>query len=354
MSIAYSLPFLKVKGESELRFDLRDLKLFFLGKVIWIREFYIILIAIIFILFLIITITVIFGKVWCGWLCPQTILLDLSKDILSIISKKRSKFVFKILLLPVSALASLGIIWYFIPPLQMMEILLKSNTITGFFIFQWFIIYIVLAFIGRNFCKGVCPYSVFQDLLSDNKTVTIYSNPDRLNSCIGCNMCIKACPLGIYLKNGLKRELIYWAEGIDACSSISQKKGSFPIIEYRGKILRPKAFIFGSITALVGLVFLVLVYIRPELNFIITRNPLQIAKGINSYTYSIQNNGNRRLILKIDVEEPFIIIGRKEIRVPPYSTIHKRIVVRAKEWENRVRFVLKGSKVNIERETNFL
>ena len=73
------IPFLKIRGESALRFDIPSLRLHFFGLSLWMEEFFILLIAVIFLIFLFLLITLLFGRIWCGWLCPQTVLSDLTR-----------------------------------------------------------------------------------------------------------------------------------------------------------------------------------------------------------------------------------------------------------------------------------
>jgi polyferredoxin len=74
--IVIGLPFLKIRGESALRFDIPSLKLHVFGCTIWMQEFFIVLVATIFFTLFIAFITLVFGRIWCGWLCPQTVIVD--------------------------------------------------------------------------------------------------------------------------------------------------------------------------------------------------------------------------------------------------------------------------------------
>ncbi|NTW62953.1 MAG: 4Fe-4S binding protein, partial [Chlorobiaceae bacterium] len=112
--IITGLPFLSINGQSAFRFDIPELKLYFFGTVIWIREFYLFLAAILFLLLVITFVTAIFGRIWCGWLCPQTVLLDLSESLASRFGIKKSATIRNILLIPLSALVALTLIWYFV------------------------------------------------------------------------------------------------------------------------------------------------------------------------------------------------------------------------------------------------
>ena len=157
------LPFLVIKGQSALRFDIPTLKLYVFGSVIWIREFYLILGVVLFFLLFIAFVTVIFGRIWCGWFCPQTVLLDLSKSIAKLFGRKNQKIIHSLLLILLSALVSITMIWYFVPPAETLKTLFISSTITSFFLVLWIAIYLELAFLGRKFCTSICPYAMLQN-----------------------------------------------------------------------------------------------------------------------------------------------------------------------------------------------
>lgn len=354
-ALIIGLPFLKVKGESALRFDIPNLKLYFFGTVIWIKEFYLILIATIFLLILIVFITTIFGRVWCGWLCPQTVLLDLSTRMTSIIGRKKRDFVQKILLLPLTALVSLTLIWYFVPPAETMARLFSSKIITGFFLVQWVVIYSELSFLGRRFCSTICPYSMLQGSLFDSNTLVIAFDESRgEEGCMGCDRCVRVCPMGIDIKKGLRRECIACAECIDACISMTEKRGIEPFIGYRGKVFRNKTLVLGGVTLVVGLILAILILLRPDIDFVVSRDPDSPLKLVNKYTLSIQNNTGNRYRLAVSVEGEFQLIGENTILLPPYTTVHKKLMVRARGADHKVVFVLKGRDILLKREVGFL
>jgi cytochrome c oxidase accessory protein FixG len=352
--IIIGLPFLKAKGESALRFDITSLKLHFFGAAIWINEFYLLLIAIIFLLILIISITTILGRIWCGWVCPQTVLLDLTGDVSGAISRRSSSTIQKIVLIPVSALVSLTLIWYFVPPYETIQKLFVSRVVTGFFIVQWIVIYAELAFLGRAFCTTICPYSMLQSGLFDKDTLVIAYDRSKDDICMGCDKCAQVCPVGIDIKDGLRRECIACAECIDACRSMTKMVGKSSFIGYTGEILRPKAFILGGTTAIIGIIFIIIVYMRPDIDLVIARDAEQPTLNINGYTYTIQNNSDRSVRLNVSIEGGFILIGDKTVEVKPFSLIHGKLMVRPTGSADKVVFILKGDGITLEREAGYL
>jgi len=85
--ISLTIPFIRINGHSLLRFDISELILYFFGLVIPINNFFFLLLVTLFFTFLFFFITVVYGRIWCGWLCPQTITMDIT----SFLDKKRDK-----------------------------------------------------------------------------------------------------------------------------------------------------------------------------------------------------------------------------------------------------------------------
>lgn len=354
VAIIIGLPFLKVGGESAFRFDIINLKLHFFGAVIWIKELYMFLGATIFLILLIIAVTAILGRIWCGWICPQTVLLDITGDISGVLSKRSLRLVQKLVLIPVSGLVSLTLIWYFVPPAETMQKLFISKAVTGFFIVQWIVIYAELAFLGRTFCTTVCPYSMLQNGLFDADTLVIAYDKAKDDMCMGCDKCARVCPVGIDIKDGIRRECIACAECIDACRSMTGMVGTSPFIGYTGRVMRPKTFILGGIIALIGILIIIMVAMRPDIDLVISRDADQPTMGINRYTYSVQNNSERPVRLIVSVKGDFTLIGNTTIDVSPFSLIHGTMMVRSTGTSDNVVFVLKGNGIALEREIGYL
>ncbi|RMG70691.1 MAG: 4Fe-4S binding protein [Nitrospirae bacterium] len=354
--IIVGLPFIKIKGHSALRFDIQELKLHFFGTVIWIKEFYLVLFLTLLFLILIVYITTIFGRIWCGWLCPQTVLLDFSSDLAGLLrlNPYRKEIAQKIILLPLSALVSLSLIWYFVPPEVMLRGLFHSKIITGFFITLWVVIYAELTLLGRTFCKTICPYSMLQSGLFDSDTLVIGFEERSTEGCMGCDKCVRVCPVGIDIKKGLQRECVACAECIDACISMTKPRGIKPFIAYRGRPWRAKNLVFALLTLVIALSLAVLFALRPDVEFVVSRNPEVPIEGVNSYTYSLYNNTDRTIQFKLKVRGPFKLVGDTSITLPAYGSKRGRVLVKAIERRDRVVFELTGDNIKIMQKVGFL
>ena len=325
--IIISLPFVKIKGQSALRFDIPSLRLYFFGTVIWIKEFYLVLLLIIFFIFLIIFVTAVFGRIWCGWLCPQTVLLDLSSDATRVFPLRLREKIEKLVLIPLSGLVSMSLIWYFVPPHEMVAALFSSKVITGFYVVLWMVIYGELAFLGRRFCTTICPYSMLQSGLFDRDTLVIAFEGSR-EGCMGCDKCVRVCPVGIDIKKGLRRECVACAECIDACRSMTLPRGIQPFVSYRGRVLRGKTFVLAMGSLAFLLVFLLALYSRPSFDVVVTRDVQQGSSLVNSYSYTITNNRSRPVKIRISVEGGYLILGETLISLGPFAMKRGRLLLR--------------------------
>lgn len=323
------VPFLKINSESALRFDIPSLRLYFFGTVLWMDEFFIVLIASLFLTFLIVFVTVVFGRIWCGWLCPQTVLSDMT----GVIEKIRAKgLAFKIgayaLVFFFSTLVGASLIWYFVSPYEFFKRLINwslGSVIWGFWIVLTGIVFLNLLFLRRRFCATVCPYAKMQGMLFDSKTLTIAFDKRRQDECMDCQACVKVCPVHIDIRKGANIACIQCAECVDKCGEIFKRKGRKGLINYfwgdpeycsEGKkgLIRQNAIITGALTILsLGL----LIYLggsRIPLDITIIPSPdfqPRISGDnmlINSFVISIENRQQKEETIHIKVPEGFRII----------------------------------------------
>ncbi|NTW51154.1 MAG: 4Fe-4S binding protein [Chlorobiaceae bacterium] len=348
------LPFLRINGQSAFRFDIPELNLYFFGTVIRIDEFYLILAAILFLLLLITLVTMILGRVWCGWLCPQTVLLDLSEDLSGLFGPKYRSTIQKLILLPLSALISMTMIWYFVPPFDALKSLVVSPVVTGFFMVLWVLVYLELAFLGRHFCTSVCPYSMMQNSLFDKDTLVIEYDRSRDGTCMKCDDCVRACPVGIDIKKGLSTSCIACAECIDACYVKSSRRNLPPFPNYKGTILRAKTFWMGCITAATAMVLLLLLSMRPPVYFVLNRVQEPLPSGLNRYGYTIANNTGKTLDLTLTAPEGVTIIGERSIKIPPYAIVRNKVLVKSPAARDRMRLTIEGNGISIIKEAGYL
>ncbi|MBI4595938.1 MAG: 4Fe-4S binding protein [Candidatus Tectomicrobia bacterium] len=338
------LPFLRIKGESALRFDLPSLRLHFFGTSLWMEEFFIVLAALIFLTFLSTFITLMFGRIWCGWVCPQTVIVDFTR----FVDKKggvSSKLLAYFPTLLISTIIAASLIWYFISPYEFFDRLFNGSL--GELTWEFWIvltgsIFLNFAFLRHKFCATVCPYAKLQSVLFDNKTLVIACDPVRKEECIKCLACVKACPVGIDIRKGLNAACINCAECLDMCNGVMGKKHKESLITYSfglpakaGRIMRPSAVMVCSITLLALIFLLYLAFSRIPLDMTVLPNydfpPRLTDKGAtNSYLLSLRNRG------KFEEE---LEIGAKGGEGGGITIVPERVYLKAEEDKNIVVFV---------------
>lgn len=339
------IPFVRIGGESALRFDIPTLRLHLFGTILWMDEFFIVLIAVFFVTFLVIFITQLFGRIWCGWLCPQTVIIDMTGFLdraqgKSLAQKTAAYF----LTLLVSIIVAVDLIWYFISPYDFLPALMNGTlgTVSGG---SWAVLSAVIflnyAFLRHTWCATVCPYAKLQGALFDDRTMIIGFDTRRKGECMDCRACVRVCPVNIDIRNGLNAACISCAECIDACTERMERKKSESLISYffgtpgsSGSLIRTNVIIIGSLT-LLGLAFLLFLSL--------SRNPLDVtvlpgrefrarmtAQGevINAYTLAVENRGQSDLSLSLKalrdgaqlkaVPEKIMIRAGEYTRVPAY------------------------------------
>ncbi len=314
------LPFLRFRGESVLRFDILSLQLHVLGTVLWIDEFHMVLLGVLFLLVLTLGLTVAFGRVWCGWLCPQTVIGELAEWAASLLPERFRTAGRMALLVPLSGLVSLSLLWYFVPPAVVWRDLPGSPVLVGFFLAQWAVIYGMAGVLGTRFCGTVCPYAMLQNAVADRDTIAVAFDSAR-GDCLRCDSCTRACPVGIDIRKGDRRECIACATCIDACRRATSPRGVDPFLEYRGRILRAKTYLFAAASAAAGLVFLSVLWSRPAVAFMVQWDARPAAPAENVYRYSARNHTRTPVTLTLSVDKGVRILGGARIAVPPRSRI---------------------------------
>ncbi len=353
--ILTALPFITINQQSILRFDIPTLKLYFFGTVLWIRELYLILGVALFLLLFIAFVTTTFGRIWCGWLCPQTVLLDLSQSIAKLFGRKSEKTLQKLLLLPFSALVAVTMIWYFVPPAETLRSLFVSTTITAFFVVLWIAVYLELAFLGRKFCTSICPYSMMQNMLFDKDTLVIEYDVSRDATCMKCDDCVKVCPIGIDIKQGLSSACIACAECIDACDLVNKRRNVPPFPNYKGTLRRPKTFWLGGATTAAAVALMLLIWSRPPLDVIVTRDNQPLPSGINRYSLTLYNNSSKPLELELSSPDSVMLIGEQHFRLQPFTSIRSAVLVKATgNAPEQIDLHISGSGIASSKKVGFL
>lgn len=244
-AIFVALPFLDV-----MRFDIPRERFYFAGQELWINEFAIIFFSLLFLMFIIAAISMLYGRVYCGYLCPQMIFseasINLEERVRTFVNKhfaKKSQAV-RGWIARTAAYAAIGVssvflafvfISYFVEPRDLFWRLMSFDLVTagGFAgAVVTLITFADFAFLRQKFCTTVCPYGYLQGILGDNNTLVVhYRDPEGI--CVECKKCVRVCHMGIDIRNSpYQIECIHCGECVDACKLIMGKFGKETLVNY--------------------------------------------------------------------------------------------------------------------------
>jgi cytochrome c oxidase accessory protein FixG len=243
--IFLALPFFNL-----IRFDIPRERFYFAGYELWINEFAIIFFAMMFLMFLVVASSVFYGRVYCGYLCPQMIFSEasvaLEDGLRRMITKRLTgwtpearKRIARALFLAVLGIASVFLafifISYFVEPRDLLRRLLAldlrtAGGISGAAV--TLVTFLDFALVRLRFCTTVCPYGYLQGLLGDGNTLLVHYRDDT-HECIECKKCVRVCPMGIDIRTSpFQIECIHCAECIDACDEILARLKKPGLIHY--------------------------------------------------------------------------------------------------------------------------
>jgi cytochrome c oxidase accessory protein FixG len=295
--LLFATPWIRVGGYPALRVDLPQRQIHVLGAIYTANDTILLLLLLLFLAFSLFFFTSLFGRLWCGYGCPQTVLLDTwvrpverwiegahttrrrrdqgpwSWDRVWRKAAKWSWF----------AIAATVVSMAFMSLFAGARELWTGNagrveyTLVAVFAAGWFLDF---AWFREQLCNYVCPYARFQSALTDdNSLMDIYDAPRgeprggrsaKLDGrCVDCFKCVSVCPQGIDIRNGFQLECINCARCVDACTDVMGRLGFGSLVEYGTlaqisgaprRWLRPRVVIYaGLMTALVATAVLTVV-----------------------------------------------------------------------------------------------
>ncbi|WP_052911645.1 cytochrome c oxidase accessory protein CcoG [Riemerella anatipestifer] len=358
LAIFFILPFIKINDNPFLLIDILDREFFIVGQPFYPQDFFILALGAITSIVFIILFTVVFGRIFCGWICPQTIFMEnVFRKIEYWIEGDRNKQI-KLDQQPWNSekIRKRGLKWtiYFIISLVVTHFMfmyivgyeevfriMKDGPVeypTNFLVMLLFTaaFYLVFAWFREQVCTLVCPYGRLQGVLIDKQTINVYydfkrgenrskwrKNEDRAaegkGDCIDCNQCVVVCPTGIDIRNGQQLECINCTACIDACNEVMEKVG-LPkgLIRYatEDEIEQGRKFKFTSrmkayTAVLIALIAFLsfLLYNRGDMEakFIKPAGSTFFISGdkiTNTYNYTLLNKSSKDYTVTFKVLEP--------------------------------------------------
>ncbi|MGA9650044.1 cytochrome c oxidase accessory protein CcoG [Pedobacter sp.] len=256
----FSAPFLRYKGEQLVLLNFLERKFVFFGLIFTPQDFYLFAFAMLIFILFVICFTVVLGRLWCGWACPQTIFMEMifrrieywiegdavRQKKLDAQSWNAEKFIKKSSKHFLFILISFAIANTFLAYLIGSDVLYKIITepvgqhISGFISICIFtaIFYIVFAYVREVVCTVICPYGRLQGVLLDNQSLIVAYDEKRgeprgkiskdfkdslKGDCVDCGLCVQVCPTGIDIRKGTQLECVNCTACIDACDEVMLK-----------------------------------------------------------------------------------------------------------------------------------
>lgn len=399
LTVFFTLPFIKVDDEPLFLFNVVERKFIFFGQIFWPQDFFIFAIGFLTFIVFVIVFTVVFGRVFCGWACPQTIFMEMifrrieywldgdaqEQKRLKATPWNAYKIRKRAVKISVFYLISFVIANFFLAYLVGMDRLremvtdgvfehwvtfssLIGFTTVFFFVFYWF---------REQACLVVCPYGRLQGVLLDKKSMVVAYDYVRgeprgklkqakldlsQGDCIDCLACVRVCPTGIDIRNGTQLECVNCTACIDACNDIMTKINK-PLglirIDSEENIQHSKKNKFNwrfasycfILAALIGsLAFLIMS--RKDVDAKVLRTAGQIYQTLpdgrisNLYSIKLANKTRKDLpiTLKLESMEGEVMVIGNALKVPAESYAQSPFFVKvdAGKIENRKTKIIIG------------
>jgi cytochrome c oxidase accessory protein FixG len=262
LAVFFAGPFIKIGGQPILLLNLFERRFVIFGQVFWPQDFFLLALTLITLFVFVILFTVVFGRVWCGWACPQTLFMEMVFRKIEYwiegdanqqrklnqqpwttqkIIKKAGK---QLIFILISVIISHTAMAYLIGIERVKEIVSQPPTehLAGFIGLVAFtgIFYFVFSWFREQACIAVCPYGRLQGVLLDKNSIVVAYDwlrgeprgklkknaPDpEKGDCIDCKLCVHVCPTGIDIRNGTQLECVNCTACIDACDEVMVKIG---------------------------------------------------------------------------------------------------------------------------------
>lgn len=396
------MPFIKIDGRPFMLINLFERKFILFGQVYWPQDIFIIVIGVLTFFVAIILFTVAYGRVFCGWTCPQTIFMELvfrkieywiegdfrqqmKLNQLPWNSEKIRKKVLKhSIFILISLFFSHIVMAYLVGVDRVFELISSSpiENLAGFFglIFFTALFYLVFSQVREIVCTVICPYGRLQGVLLNRESMVVAYDPIRgeprgklkknedqelKGDCVDCSLCVQVCPTGIDIRNGTQMECINCTACIDACNTVMDKikkpRGLIRFDSLQG-IENKIPFKFTFRLAAYSIVLIVLLSAfafftttRTDVETTVMRVPGQLYQkkdnGIISNLYNVQivnkTFDDKTVVLELDkaFEGKLIHVGGGEINVPSQGSTEEVFFVeidgeKLKEMSTKIKILV--------------
>lgn len=345
------LPWIYINDKPALMLNIAKREFSFFGQTLFGVEPILIFLILVSGLFFIAFMTSVFGRVWCGWGCPQTVFiqaiflkiealiegkararlaLEQAPWSLSKILKRTAKW---ILFTIISLHIAHTFVGYFVGPRELFIMTTQAPTEHyGVFLAVMILSAIFLLDFGwfrEQFCIIACPYGRIQSVMMDESSKIVAYDYNRgeprkgvltegQGDCVNCYQCVKVCPTGIDIRRGTQMECIACTQCIDACDTIMTRlKKPTGLIRYTNEVelrketkkknIRPYLYITFSFLFVAAFVYFLNASTKPQLIFLRGIGaPFLASENMitNKFTLKIKHQGNEHYPILIDFVDP--------------------------------------------------
>lgn len=332
--LLFAAPWITVQGHPAVLIDLPHRRLFLFGQIFTATDTVFLLLFLLFMAFTLFFFTAVFGRIWCGYACPQTVFLESwirplelwiegdrttrrrrdaggwSVDRAWRKAAKWSAFLAVAFLLAMAMMS----IFAGARPLWTGR---ASGTSYAFVAILTALWYLDFTWFREQFCNYLCPYARFQSALTDDESLLISYDLDRgeprgrgraaaeAGNCISCSKCVVVCPQGIDIRDGFQLECIQCARCVDACQSVMEPLGHETLVRYSSiavdegrtlRAVRPRTVVYGGLLTALAAAATILLLARVPFEATVNRAPgssfVVDADGWvrNTYLLKITNN----------------------------------------------------------------
>jgi cytochrome c oxidase accessory protein FixG len=386
IGIMFAGPFIHINGNPLLLMNIVERKFSILGQVFWPQDGAILAFGLLLYLTGIAVFTAAFGRVWCGWTCPQTVMMEMvfrpieyliegdapAQRALARAPWSAGKLARKLLkhaiFFGLSFVIGNTLLAYIIGVDALKAVVMDDprNHLTGLTFMLLFtgVFYAIFARFREQACTFICPYGRLQSVLLDENSIVVaydhqrgerrgklsrsLTGDQRKNAgsgdCVDCHQCVAVCPTGIDIRNGTQMECVHCTACMDACDAVMDKiRRPRGLIRYaslngieRGEKLRvtPRIVVYSLILLALGAGLAALLLTRSDVDATLLRAPgalfQQTADGkiSNLYQLKVANKTSRDLHVELRLESPegkLTVFGMRQ--VPKQQLLQTSVLV---------------------------